>query len=45
MEENNIANHDSLGSLPEQKLIEELETASKDLLWLSESEYSFKVFY
>lgn len=36
---------DSLYSISERKLIEKLETATEDLLWFSESEYPFKVFY
>ena len=38
-------NIDSFDSISERKLIQELETATKDLLWFSESEYPFKVFY
>lgn len=45
MKENNIANHDSLGSLPDRRFIEELKIATKDLLWLSESEYPLKIVY
>jgi hypothetical protein len=42
MTKNNI---DSPDFISDRKLIEELETATKDLLWFSESEYPFKVFY
>ena len=36
---------DSSDSISDRKLIQKLETATEDLLWLSESEYPFKVFY
>ena len=42
MTKNNI---DSPDFISDRKLIEELKTATKDLLWLSESEYPFKVVY
>ena len=38
-------NIDPSDSSSERKLIQELETATKDLLWFSESEYPFKVIY
>ena len=42
MTKNNL---DSPDFISDRKLIEKLETATKDLLWLSESEYPLKVFY
>ena len=42
MAENNI---DLSDSISDRKLIRDLETATEDLLWFSESEYPFKVFY
>ena len=42
MTKNNI---DSPDFILDRKLIGELETATEDLLWFSESEYPFKVFY
>ena len=38
-------NIDSFDSVSERELIQELETATKDLLWFSESEYPFEVVY
>ena len=38
-------NIDPLDSISDRKLIHELETATEDLLWFSESEYPLKVFY
>lgn len=47
LDKNNMTknNLDSPDFISDRKLIEELETATKDLLWLSESEYPFKVVY
>ena len=36
---------DPSNSVSDHKLVQELETATEDLLWFSESEYPFKVFY
>ena len=38
-------NIDSFDFISERELIQKLETATKDLLWFSESEYPFKVIY
>ena len=38
-------NIDPSDSISDHKLIQELETATEDLFWFSESEYPFKVFY
>lgn len=38
-------NIDPSDSISDHKLIQEIETATEDLFWFSESEYPFKVFY
>ncbi|MEM8718099.1 MAG: nuclease A inhibitor family protein [Cyanobacteria bacterium P01_G01_bin.39] len=38
-------NDDLLGSIPDANLIEQLKQETKDLLWLSESEYPWSIFY
>lgn len=43
MTENNLVAR--LGSLPDRELIQKLELATVDLLWLSEAEYPFQVYY
>ncbi len=43
MTENNLVGR--LESLPDRELIQKLELATVDLLWLSEAEYPFQVYY
>ncbi len=43
MAENNLVS--TSDSLPDQELIQQLESAIADLLWLSEAEYPFQIFY
>ena len=38
-------NNSSLDTIPDRELIQKLQTATQNLLWLSEAEYPWQIFY